>query len=90
MERRSLLKVEILLFALYRERAGTGRLSLELGDGATLSSAIEEVRERFPHLAPDSAPIVAAVNTEYAETDTLLHEGDEIALIPPVSGGGRR
>ena len=90
MGRRSLLKVNILLFALYRERVGTDRLSIELGDGAMLSSAIDEVRKLVPNLAPDSAPIVAAINTEYAAIDTILHDGDEIALIPPVSGGCKR
>jgi molybdopterin converting factor small subunit len=45
------------------------------------------VRERFPGLAPPEVQIVVAVNEEYAEPETVLHPGDEICLIPPVSGG---
>ena len=62
-------------------------MPLELAEGATVSSVIDEVRGRFPHLAPATVRIVTAVNAEYAEPTTLLSEGDEVVLIPPVSGG---
>ncbi len=81
------MKVDVRLFALYRERAGTERLTLDLHDRATLDEAVKEIRARFPQLAPPTVEIVAAVNAEYAEGDTALKEGDQIALIPPVSGG---
>ena len=81
------MKVTVLFFALYRERAGRAELSLELPKGATVSSVLERVRNLFPGLAPDSVSIVAAVNAEYAEPDHAVSEGDQIALIPPVSGG---
>lgn len=77
----------MLLFAVYRERAGTGRLEVELPQGARLEELLSEVRRRVPRLAPASATIVAAINQEYAAPDTPLHDGDEVALIPPVSGG---
>ena len=81
------MKIDVRLFALYRERAGTERLTLDLHEGATLAGAVDEIRSRYPQLAPPKVDIVAAVNAEYAEGDTTLKEGDEIALIPPVSGG---
>ena len=81
------LKVEVLFFALYRERAGKGTLALELRQGATVSDAVAQIREMYPQLAPPSVEIVTAVNTDYADGDHLLAEGDQVALIPPVSGG---
>lgn len=80
------MKVEVLLFASYREKAGVGRLTLELRDGATVGDLAEAARARFPGL-PEASRIVVAVNNEYQEHDFALSEGDEAALIPPVSGG---
>ncbi len=81
------LNVSVRLFALYRERAGTGEAALDLPDGATVGDAIEKLLHRFPKLAPAGANIVVAVNAEYAEHAAPLKDGDELALIPPVSGG---
>jgi MoaE-MoaD fusion protein len=74
--------VRIRLFAALRERAGAGEIELELPEGARVSDALAE-------LAPltDGVPVVMAVNQEYAEAEAVLSSGDEIALIPPVSGG---
>ncbi len=80
------MRVEVLLFASYREKAGVGRLSLDLDDGATVGELAGAMRERFRGL-PEPERIVAAVNNEYQEHDFVLGEGDEVALIPPVSGG---
>ena len=81
------LQVTVRFFALYRERAGRDQTAIDLPAGATVAEAVAEVRRRFPGLAPDSVEIVAAVNAEYAPHDTILNEGDHLALIPPVSGG---
>jgi molybdopterin converting factor subunit 1 len=81
------MKLDITFFALYRERAGRRQYSLELPGGATVADLTQAIRERFPNLAPPEVNIVVAVNTEYAEPDTVLREGDEVCLIPPVSGG---
>ena len=74
-------------FALYRERAGRNQLSLELVPDATVSQMVDEIRVLFPGLAPPAVDIVVAVNTEYANPNLVLRDGDDIALIPPVSGG---
>ena len=81
------MKVKVHFFALYRERAGQNQLSLELSSDATVSRMVEEVRRIFPDLAPPTVDIVVAVNAEYAHPETVLRDGDDIALIPPVSGG---
>ena len=79
------MRVTVKLFAGLRERAGTGEREIELPDGA----AVEDV---WPALGLDEEPggLLYAVNREYAERGRALAEGDEVALIPPVSGGSFR
>ena len=81
------MHLDVKFFALYRERAGHSQLQLELPEGSTVSDLTAEVRHQFPRLAPPGVKIVVAVNTEYADPETVLHEGDDVCLIPPVSGG---
>jgi molybdopterin synthase catalytic subunit len=78
------MQVEVRLFAMLRERAGTPSVTLDLPDGARVRDALEELSG----LAED-LPLVMAVNREYASGDQELDAGDELALIPPVSGGER-
>jgi len=81
------MDVTVRLFASLREHAGVGTLALQLGDGATVADAIASLREgALAGLAPN-APFVAAVAREYVKQDHPLREGDELALVPPVSGG---
>ena len=81
------MQLDVRFFALYRERAGCSAFSLEVSQGATVADLIVEVRRHFPGLAPPEVNIVVAVNSEYAEPEVVLGEGDEVCLIPPVSGG---
>jgi molybdopterin synthase catalytic subunit len=76
------MQVRVRLFATLRERAGASELELELPDGALVGDALEHLRE-----LTDGVPVVMAVNQEYADAQLELHGGDEVALIPPVSGG---
>ncbi len=80
--------VSVRLFAILRERAGAGAIELQLPDGATVADALAELRRR-PGLAESLARIdvATAVNREWAGPETPLVAGDELALIPPVSGG---
>jgi MoaE-MoaD fusion protein len=82
------MTVEVRLFAILRERAGRERIELELDDGATVSDALRILRERAPFsdLIGD-VPVLMAVNRDYATPATPLAADDELALIPPVSGG---
>jgi molybdopterin synthase catalytic subunit len=76
------MHVTLRLFAGLRERAGTASLEVELPEGATAADALAAVE----HLAP-GVPLVLAVNREYATPATVLGAGDELAVVPPVSGG---
>jgi len=83
------MQVQVRLFASYREAAGIGELWLDLAEGATVADAIAAVARRHPAILPPGGdrPLLAARNREYVPRDTALAEGDEVALIPPVSGG---
>mgnify|MGYP001030999040 FL=1 len=81
------MHLDVTFFALYRERAGLRQLALELPEGGTVSDLTGAIRHRFPNLAPSNVKIVVAVNSEYADPELALQEGDEVCLIPPVSGG---
>ncbi len=81
------MDVTVRLFASLREFAGAGTLALQLGDGATVADAIAQLRQGALAGLPPNAPFVAAVAREYVKEDHPLAEGDELALVPPVSGG---
>jgi molybdopterin converting factor subunit 1 len=81
------MELNVRLFALYRERAGSRSISVDLSQGATVADLTNEVRRLYPGLAPPEVQIVVAVNADYAEPDVVLQTGDDICLIPPVSGG---
>ena len=81
------MHLDVKFFALYRERAGHSRFQLELPEGSTVSDLTDKVRQYFPQMAPPGVKMVVAVNTEYGDPETVLHEGDDVCLIPPVSGG---
>ncbi|MGC9221583.1 MAG: molybdenum cofactor biosynthesis protein [Solirubrobacteraceae bacterium] len=76
------MRVQVRLFAGLRERAGADRLYVDLDDGAVVADLLREL----DWLAGDVRALLA-VNREYAQPSTPLSEGDELALIPPVSGG---
>jgi molybdenum cofactor biosynthesis protein MoaC len=82
------MEVEVRLFAVFRERAGRDRISLELSEGATVADALAAAA-REPGLGEILAamPVRAALNREYVDEGTEVSAGDELALIPPVSGG---
>jgi molybdopterin synthase catalytic subunit len=79
--------VTVRLFASLREHAGTNTLQLELDDGATVADAIVALRGGALAGLPENAPFVTAVAREYVKPDHELASGDELALVPPVSGG---
>jgi molybdopterin synthase catalytic subunit len=81
------MDVTVRLFAGLREHAGAGTVPLQLGDGATVADAIAQLREGALAGLPQNAPFVTAVAREYVKHDHPLAEGDELALVPPVSGG---
>jgi MoaE-MoaD fusion protein len=81
------MRVRVRLFAIQRELAGTREHPLELADDATVGDAWDGLVAAFPALAPGRASVRFARNGAYADPTTPLAEGDEVAMIPPVSGG---
>jgi molybdopterin synthase catalytic subunit len=82
------MTITVHLFAVLRERVGSDSVEVELADGATVADAMEALAER-PRLGEllERLPVLMAVNRDYADPDTALAPGDEVALVPPVSGG---
>src|SRR5919201_1446015 len=84
------MKVQVRLFAQLRERAGE-RVEVDLADGATVADALAALGgEGALGELLARMPITVAVNREYADRSQPLAPGDEVALIPPVSGGAGR
>lgn len=82
------MKVLVRCFAAAREIVGTGEMVLELPEGSTLTQLVDQIRGEFPRLEGLAGSLLFSVNREYASSDRRLAAGDEVALIPPVSGGG--
>jgi molybdopterin converting factor subunit 1 len=76
------VEVTVRLFAMLRERAGTPEVTIDLPEGARVRDAIDSLSG-----LAEGIPLVMAVNREYADEERVLDAGDELALIPPVSGG---
>jgi molybdopterin converting factor subunit 1 len=82
------MRVHVRLFAVLREHAGCDGIDLELDDGATVADALHSLQERASLAEPlGRLPVVMAVNRDYAVPTRTLTADDELALIPPVSGG---
>jgi molybdopterin converting factor subunit 1 len=81
------MRLEVLLFGPARDLAGGERIDLDLPEDATVAMAAEALAERCPPLAPALSSVRFAVNRTFAEADRQLRPGDELAVIPPVSGG---
>ena len=81
------IHVRVRLFAVQRELAGTREVPLDLGPTATVEDAWTALVERVPALASGRSSVRFAVNGDYADAETALKDRDELACIPPVSGG---
>lgn len=82
--------LQVRLFAVLRERAGRDSLEIEVAEGATVAEALRALGAESEPLAAalEAMPVVMAVNRSYVSEEATLSPGDELALIPPVSGGG--
>jgi molybdopterin synthase catalytic subunit len=81
------MRVRVRLFALQRELAGAREIALDLPAGATVEAGWQAIVDRHPVLAPGRPSMRFARNGDYADADDALADGDELAFIPPVSGG---
>jgi molybdopterin converting factor subunit 1 len=82
------MMVKILFFATLKERAGLRETTLDLAEGTRISELKAILGERFPSLSPALGSTLVSINREYALDDDLIPADSEIALFPPVSGGG--
>lgn len=81
------MQIRLLLFAALRDILGTDEMTLELAEGSTAASLWASLRSKHDRLAAWEAPPMVAVNQSYADPAVPLRDGDEVAFIPPVSGG---
>ena len=81
------MQVTIKLFAILREKAGVSTVSLDLPDGSTVTAALEKILASHPGLNQSLAKSACALNQAYCPRSAVLKDRDELALIPPVSGG---
>jgi len=81
------VKIRVKLFASVRQALGRSLLELELPEGATVADLRAQLKSQFAQLHLENAGVLVAVNLRYAKPDQVLHDEDEVALIPPVGGG---
>lgn len=79
--------VRVQLFAVARDLAGRGVVEIELPEGGTVSDLRRALAVEVPSLAPVLPRVLVAVGADYARDSAVLQPGDEVACIPPVSGG---
>ncbi|MEE9182348.1 MAG: molybdopterin converting factor subunit 1 [candidate division NC10 bacterium] len=83
-----MVRVQVRLFAAARTIVGQGEVSVELKEGSTVGDLMEHFFSRYPELKGIAGSLLLAVNREFAERSVNLQEGDEVGVMPPVSGGG--
>ena len=81
------MKVKALFFATCRDIVGDKELQLELEEGCLVGDLKSNLIAKYPSLATVNEVLSIAGNSEYVDNNIVLHSGDEVAFIPPVSGG---
>jgi molybdopterin converting factor subunit 1 len=81
------MRVRVRLFARFRELAATGEIDLQVKSGATISDVKIQIPVLFPRMSEYAPGMIVAVNSEMVGDSFLLKDGDEVALLPPISGG---
>jgi molybdopterin converting factor subunit 1 len=81
------MRVTVRLFARLRELAGTGEIARDVSEPATVEAVWNGLVRDYPDMAPYQPSLSCAVNAEYARFRSAVNDGDEIAFLPPVSGG---
>jgi molybdopterin converting factor subunit 1 len=81
------MRVRVRLFGRLHDLAGTTELEREVPAGSTVATVWERLATEFPTVAPYARVVSAAVNADFSKMTATLAEGDEVAFLPPVSGG---
>ncbi len=81
------MKIKLKLFAMYRDKVGRSELELSVPEGTTVGGVLALLLADYPSLSGLAESTMFAVDQEFASADKVLHDGQELALLPPVSGG---
>ncbi len=81
------MRIHVRFFASHKERIGCSNLLLELNEGSKIINLIDKINQANPGFSKKPESLVAAVNQEYQDLNFVLRDNDEVAFIPPVSGG---
>jgi molybdopterin converting factor subunit 1 len=81
------MRVTVRLFARLKDEAGTGAFDCDLAHGASVADVWAAVTARYPSLEAFGGSVSSAVNADFAKRTTGVQDGDEVAFLPPVSGG---
>jgi len=81
------MRIKVRFLAYYRELVGSNEKLLELPEGATVSSMVEQLYRSYPRLSVHRDDVIVSVNKKQATEHQELHEGDEAVLLPPAVGG---
>ncbi|KAL2630847.1 hypothetical protein R1flu_015533 [Riccia fluitans] len=87
MDKNKVVRVKVLLFARARELVGRSQVDLAVKEGATTAECVAELTKQFPALEIMRNSVVVALNFDYVTEPVMVKEGDEMAIIPPISGG---
>lgn len=83
------MRITVKLFAILKDRAGTAETTLDLPPGSTIATAAGLMAEKFPSISDLLSRSAFALNRQYATADHPLADGDELAILPAVSGGSQ-
>jgi sulfur-carrier protein len=81
------MRITIRLFGRLRDLVGASEVQRELPAGATVASAWQALSAEFPQVSPHARSVSAAVNADFSKMNATVADGDEVAFLPPVSGG---
>ncbi len=83
------MRVKVLFFGILRDIVGRSEEQIEVDEGASLGSVFEHYAHQFPRMGGMASSIVLACNQQFSDRSTHVADGDEVAFLPPVSGGSR-
>jgi molybdopterin converting factor subunit 1 len=81
------MKLRVLFFSVLRDVTGTDEITLEMPAEATMGALLEHIEFRWPKLRDWQNSLLLALDQTYVRRDALLHDGGEVAIMPPVQGG---
>ena len=81
------IKIKLKIFAFFRQAFGASEVQYSMREGATAEDLLDEIIRNHPSLENSRDHVVITVNKQSVRLDTVLHDGDEVAILPPVSGG---